>query len=92
MLSVPSPVVFRVPVQQCRFTLQALSPAHIYPGAHTVLECGPIVVSRLDDGGFFVHNGRHRVIRARLAGVEWLDAVSLYDDDGTVSHATSREA
>lgn len=74
---------FDVRVDQCRFTLQSLSAAHLYPAQHTPLDSGPIVVSRLDDGGLYVHNGRHRVLRARLAGQQWLNAVSLYDDDGT---------
>jgi hypothetical protein len=74
---------FRVPVDQCRFTLQALSAVHLFPTQHTACETGPIIVSRLDDGQLLVHNGRHRVIRARLNGVDELDAVSLYDDDGT---------
>lgn len=74
---------FRVRVDQCRFTLEALSAAHLFPAPHTLCESGPIVVSRLNDGNVFVHNGRHRVIRALIAGVEWIDAVSEYDDDGT---------
>lgn len=76
-------VTFRVPVARCRFTLQQLSALHLFPAPHTPVEDGPIVVSRLDDGQLFVHNGRHRVIRARLAGVDELDAVSLYDDGTT---------
>jgi hypothetical protein len=74
---------FRVLVDKCRFTLQALSAAHLFPAPHTPVEDGPIVVSRLDDGQLFVHNGRHRVIRARLNGTLELDAVSLYPDDDT---------
>jgi hypothetical protein len=80
---------FRVRADQCRFTLQALSPAHLFPAEHTICEDGPIVVSRLNDGNVFVHNGRHRVLRARLAGREWLDAVSLYDDDDTTPPAAT---
>jgi hypothetical protein len=78
---------FRVRVDQCRFTLQKLSAAHLFPAPHTTLETGPIVVSRLNDGNVLVHNGRHRVIRALLAGQEWLDAVSEYDDDDTTPPA-----
>lgn len=77
--------VFTVRAGDCRFTLQALSAAHLFPGPHTECEGGPIVVSRLDDGGLFVHNGRHRVIRALiLSGPDTpLAAVSEYDGDGT---------
>lgn len=74
---------FLVRVDQCRFTLEKLSAAHLFPAPHTVTETGPIVISRLNDGNVFVHNGRHRVIRALIEGREWLDAVSEYDDDDT---------
>lgn len=74
---------FRVRVADCRFTLEKLSAAHLYPAPHTTLETGPIVVSRLNDGHLLVHNGRHRVIRALINGTEWLDAESEYDDDDT---------
>lgn len=73
--------VFRARVRDCRFTLQGLSAEHLFPGPSTVCEEGPIVVSRMNDGHLFVHNGRHRCLRALLAGVEELEAVSLYDDD-----------
>lgn len=45
-------------------------------------------MSRLNDGHYLVHNGRHRVIRAMLRGDPVIDAVSLYDDDDTASTAT----
>lgn len=78
-----NPTSFRVRIDQCRFTLEQLSAAHLFPAPHTLCEQGPIVVSRLNDGNVFVHNGRHRVLRALIAGVEWVDAVSLYPDDDT---------
>jgi hypothetical protein len=74
---------FRVRVTQCRFTLEKLSAAHLFPAPHTTLPDEPIHVSRLNDGSLFVHDGRHRVIRALITGQEWLDAVSEYDDDDT---------
>lgn len=80
-------MAFMVRVRDCRMTLQQLSPRHLYPAPGLEVERGPIVVSRLDDGQLYVHNGRHRVLRARLAGVEWLEAVSLYDDDDTTPPA-----
>lgn len=79
--------MFRVRVADLRFTLQALSAVHLFPAPHTVCEEGPIVVSRLNDGtSLFVHNGRHRAVRAMLRGIEELDAVSLYEDDGTAPY------
>jgi hypothetical protein len=78
--------VFRVRLADCVFTLQGISVEHLFPGPDTVCEEGPLVVSRLSDGrSWFVHNGRHRTIRGRLAGVDEHDAVSLYDDDGTAT-------
>jgi hypothetical protein len=74
---------FRVRVAQLRFTLEGLSAQHLFPGPHTVCEEGPLSVSRLNDGNLFVHNGRHRAVRAMIDGIEELDAVSEYDDDGT---------
>lgn len=77
------PRTFLVPVAKCRFTLQALSVLHIFPSAAEQCEDGPIYVSRMDDGNYFVHNGRHRVIRARLRHEEQIEATSLYEGDGT---------
>lgn len=88
----PPRTVFRVRVRDCRFTVQAISVEHLFPGPGTVCEEGPLVVSRLNDGAWFVHNGRHRALRALLAGVDELDAVSLYDDDGTAAAALARPA
>lgn len=76
--------VFRVRVEQCRFTLQGLDVNHLFPAPWLPVEAGPIIVSRLDSGDLFVWNGRHRLIRARLAGAEWIDAV---DHDHTAPDA-----
>jgi hypothetical protein len=76
-------VTFRVRVADCRFTLERISADHLFPGPNTMLEGGPIRVSRLNDGNYLVHNGRHRVIRALITSTEWLEAESEYDDDGT---------
>lgn len=72
---------FFIPLSACRFTLEALSTPHLFPTASTVCETGPISVSRLNDGNYFVHNGRHRVIRALMRGEEFIEARSEYDDD-----------
>lgn len=73
---------FYVEVDRCVFTLQHISAPHLF-GTPADAEEGPIVVSRLSDGNYFVHNGRHRVTRARLAGVGLILAESLYEGDGT---------
>jgi hypothetical protein len=71
--------VFRVRVEQCRFPVHGLNPDHLWPPPWLDVERGPITVSRLDNGELFVQDGRHRVIRARLNGHEWIDAVD-HDD------------
>lgn len=72
---------FYVDVAKCVFTLQELSPPHLFVQEG---EAGPVVVSILSDGNYFVHNGRHRVIRAKLAGLKVIPATSLYEGDGTL--------
>jgi hypothetical protein len=73
---------FPVSLAQCRFPLHDLSVAHIFPAPDTALEDGPIRVSRLDNGEWFVQEGRHRVIRARLRGEEIIDATD-HDEQAT---------
>lgn len=80
---------FMVALSSCCFTLEALSAAHLFPTMHTLCEEGPIVVSRLSDGMFFVHNGRHRVVRALLKGEQFIEATSLYPDDDTSAVAAA---
>lgn len=71
--------VFAVRVDQCRFPLHDLDVTHLFPPPGMDVETGPVEVSRLDNGELFVQDGRHRVIRARLAGREWIDATD-HDD------------
>ena len=54
-----------VPVGELVFTLQNIDPASIWPlcGARAT---EPIRVERLNTGQYFIHNGRHRAIRAQL--------------------------
>jgi hypothetical protein len=66
---------FRVPVRACRFPLHDLSVPHMFPAPGLVVADGPVRVSRLDNGEWFVQDGRHRVIRARLRGDVEIDAV-----------------
>jgi hypothetical protein len=50
------------------FPLHDIDPQFIWPAQGVRLENGPIRVERLNTGQFFIHNGRHRAIRAMLAG------------------------
>lgn len=69
---------FLVPVRLCRFPLHDLDVGHIFPRPGTVVTEGPIGVSVLDNGEWFVQDGRHRAIRARLA---WQEMIEAYDHD-----------
>jgi hypothetical protein len=77
--------VFLVRAGDCRFTLQAVSANHLFPGPNTTVAEGPLLVSRLNDGNMFVHDGRHRVIRTliEIGPDTMLEATSEHDDDGT---------
>jgi hypothetical protein len=76
MASYPAgvPPTLRVRLADCRFPLHDLSIPHMFPAPDLPLEDGPISVSRLDNGEWFVQSGRHRVIRARLRGDQDIDA------------------
>jgi hypothetical protein len=65
---------FRVPLAACRFPLHDLDVAHMFPALGMTTQDGPVRVSRLDNGEWFVQDGRHRVIRARLRGDADIDA------------------
>jgi hypothetical protein len=66
-----------VELSRCRWTVQQIDPAHVFPAPDLVLSTGPIVVGPMNDGCWFVHNGRHRVMRALLAGQTHIEAVLL---------------
>jgi chorismate mutase len=71
-------LLFEIPLADCRWTLQEMSMRHIFPAEATECEEGPIVVSRMNDNNWFVHNGRHRCIRALLNGETSILATNLY--------------
>ena len=71
----------RLPLDKMRWTLQEVSLPHIWPAETTACEEGPVVVSQLSDGNWFVHNGRHRCIRALLRGEKDIEAEGLYEID-----------
>jgi len=60
-----------VPLSQLVFMLNDLSLAHIFP-TFTPTK-GPIRVSRLNRG-YLVRDGRHRVLRALIAGHTYIEA------------------
>lgn len=57
-----------VEVARCVFPCHDLDPAHHHPDDGRTLTAGPIRLERLVDGSLFVHDGRHRLIRAEAAG------------------------
>jgi hypothetical protein len=66
-----------VPLNRCRWTVQHIDPRHVFPTPDLLLSSGPIVVSAMNDGNWFVHNGRHRCMRALLAGYTEIEAEEL---------------
>lgn len=68
----------RVPITRLRYTLQGIDPRHLEPEQHGITPTeGPLLISLLDSGDYYVHDGRHRTIRARHAGITHLDAELL---------------
>ena len=63
-----------VPLNQVVFPCHDLDPAHVHPVSDLVLSTGPIHVQALLDGSFFIHDGRHRALRAQHDGRTHIDA------------------
>jgi hypothetical protein len=66
--------VTEVATASCVYPVHDLDPAHYYPTGATKPSSGPIHVQRLVDGSLFVHDGRHRLIRAILAHQATIEA------------------
>lgn len=71
-------MVFQVELAKCRWTMQGIDMAHLWPAPGMAVSEGPLLVSLMNDGNHFVHDGRHRAIRALLRGetlhdAEWLE-------------------
>lgn len=73
--------MFQVELSKCRWTVQSIDPTHIFPNPSQELTEGPILVSYMNDKNYFVHDGRHRCIRALLRGELIIDAEWLEDHD-----------
>lgn len=74
-------MVFHVPLKKCRFPLHDIDVAHLWPGPSIKVTEGPIAVKLLDNGDYFVEDGRHRVIRGLLRGEEMIAADWLEEQD-----------
>lgn len=57
-----------VPIDRLVWPCHDLDPAHTHPLPDAAVTQGPICVEELVEGSFFVHDGRHRAIRAQLGG------------------------
>lgn len=84
--------MFRIDLRLCRYTLQGIDITHLWPTDSMQVNEGPILVSRLDSGEYFVHDGRHRCIRGMLKGQAWIDAEWLDDWEADQQVAKLREA
>ncbi len=71
-----------VPVARLTWPCHDLDPSHHHPEADSdlVLETGPLRVEELADGSLFVHDGRHRAIRAQARGDDFVLAYVLERD------------
>jgi hypothetical protein len=57
-----------VPVDRLVWPCHDLDPAHVHALPGVELSSGPIHVQMLIDGSAFIHDGRHRAVRAALRG------------------------
>lgn len=57
-----------VPVDRLVWPCHDIDPAHTHSVSDRPVAEGPIHVEQLMDGSLFVHDGRHRAIRATLRG------------------------
>jgi hypothetical protein len=85
-------MTFPVELSKCRWTTQGIDPTHIFPDPSMEVNEGPILVSLMNDQNYFVHDGRHRCIRALLRGDTMHDAEWLEDHDAELEVARLREA
>lgn len=63
-----------VPLGRLVWPCHDIDPAHLHPAPDQHVSSGPIHVQALVDGSWFVHDGRHRALRAQLAGATHLPA------------------
>jgi len=64
----------RIPLDLLVWPCHDINPAHAHGTTTDALTTGPIHVEHLLDGHYFIHDGRHRAIRAGLAGQTHIDA------------------
>lgn len=76
------PRLAEIPLHKIVFHCAHLDPEHVHvTDPNLELSSGPIEVEALLQGEFYVHNGRHRVLRAREAGEAWIEAVVMNQVD-----------
>ena len=62
-----------VPVDMLTWPCHDLDPGHMHEDGQDLTD-GPILVERLVSGHYFIHDGRHRAIRAQRAGEPFIKA------------------
>lgn len=71
-----------IPLHKVVFHCHDLHSEHVHVTDPSLpLSKGPIEVEALLQGEFYVHNGRHRVLRARERGEAWIDAIIMNEAD-----------
>lgn len=70
----PAIPIVDAPIDRLVWPCHDISPDHLHPLPGQPLTTGPIHLEQLADGSLFIHDGRHRAIRARLAGEQAISA------------------
>lgn len=88
-------MTFRVDIRLCRYVTSNIDTTYLWPDDSLKLEEEPILVKALDNGNYFVEEGRYQVIRALLRGqsfieVEWYDAHVAEEEAREVKEAVAR--
>lgn len=62
-----------LPINRLVWPCHDINPDHVHPHDGRQLTTGPIHVQQLLDGSLYIHDGRHRAIRAQLRGDTHID-------------------
>lgn len=70
----PALPISPIPIDRLVWPCHDINPDHLHEVGDVPLSTGPIHVERLTDGSYFIHDGRHRAIRAQQTGAATIHA------------------